>query len=119
MEAKSRWQDIFDNLTEYGFDVYSPSTKVGECKEPYIVVKNNGSNRYRNYSTDEDLYSIMCYVPASKYSNLEPMIQEVKKAMKALEPMIMPYGMQTPSFYDDSYKAHTVSIIYKNYKKML
>lgn len=46
-------------------------------------------------------------------------VQEVKKAMKALEPMILPYGSQTPSYYDDSVKAHMISIEYKNYKKKL
>ena len=43
----------------------------------------------------------------------------MKAAMKGLEPMIVPYGNQTPSYYDDSVKAHMVSIEYKNYKKML
>ena len=44
---------------------------------------------------------------------------KVKRIMKELEPMIVPYGMQTPSYYDDGYKAHMISIEYANYKKML
>lgn len=116
--ADSRWQDIFLHLKKAGFDVYSPSTKVGECTEEYIVVKNDGSSKHPTVSSDNDLYAVMCYVPKENYSRLEPMVQEVKKAMKGLEPMILPYGSQTPSYYDDSYKAHMISIEYKNYKKI-
>lgn len=114
----SRWQDIFNHLTSLGFDAYPPGIKVGECTSEYIVVKNDGSSRHGSFSTDVDLYSVMCYVPKDKYSTLEPLVQKVKKAMKDLEPMITPYGSQTPSYYDDSYKAHMISIEYKNYKKI-
>ena len=116
--AESRWQDIFLHLKKAGFVVYSPGTKVGECTEEYIVVKNDGSSKHPTVSSDNDLYAVMCYVPKESYSRLEPMVQEVKNAMKGLEPMILPYGSQTPSYYDDSYKAHMISIEYKNYKKI-
>lgn len=114
----SRWQDIFLNLKSQGFDVYSPGIKTGECVSEYVVVKNDGSSKHTSFSTDVDLYAVMCYVPKNKYSSLEPLVQRVKNAMKRLEPMIKPYGTQTPSYYDDSYKAHMVSIEYKNYKKL-
>ena len=114
----SRWQDIFSHLKREGFDVYSPGTKIGECVSEYLVVKNDGSSKHTNFSTDVDLYAILCYVPKESYSTLEPLVQEVKKSMKGLEPMIKPYGSQTPSYYDDSLKAHMISIEYKNYKKI-
>lgn len=116
---ESRWQDIFKHLKEKGFEVYSPGVKAGDCIRPYVVVKMDGSTKLSGYSTDDDYYSIMCYVPKQAYSRLEPMVQSVKKAMKELEPMILPYGTQTSSYYDDSFKAHMVSIEYKNHKKIL
>lgn len=116
--ADSRWQDIYLHLQKEGFDVYSPGTKTGQCLNEYIVVKNNGSSKLASFSTDSDLYTIMCYVPKDKYSSLEPFIQKVKKSMKGLEPMILPQGNQTPSYYDDGFKAHMISIGYKNYKKI-
>ena len=116
---ESRWQDIFLHLKKEGFDVYSPGMKTGECTSEYLVVKNDGSSKHASFSTDIDLYAVMCYVPKEKYSSLEPLIQKVKRSMKELEPMIKPYGSQTPSYYDDSYQAHMISIQYKNYKKML
>ena len=115
---ESRWQDIFLHLKNAGFDVYSPGVKVGECESEYLVIKNDGSSKHVSFSTDIDLYAVMCYVPKQKYSTLEPFVQKVKKSMKELEPMIKPYGSQTPSYYDDSVKAHMVSIEYKNYKKL-
>ncbi len=116
--AESRWQDVVRHLKAKKFDVYSPGVKVGECTECYIVVKNDGSSQMSNISTDEDLYAVMVYVPKMQYSKLESLVQRVKEAMKDLEPMILPYGQQTPSYYDDGVKAHTISIEYKNYKKL-
>lgn len=117
--ADSRWQDIFLHLKKAGFDVYPPGIKLGECTSEYIVVKNDGSSRHTGISTDDDFYAVMCYVPKMAYSSLEPFVQQVKKTMKELEPMILPYGLQTPSYYDDKIKAHMISIQYKNYKKIL
>lgn len=114
----SRWQDIYLHLKKKGFDVYSPGIKTGECASEYLVVKNDGSSKHASFSTDVDLYAVLCYVPKNCYSSLEPLVQKVKKAMNELEPMIKPYGTQTPSFYDDSVKAHMISIEYKNYKKL-
>lgn len=114
----SRWQDIFTHLKNKGYDVYAPGTKVGDCVSPYIIVKNDGSYKHVNFSTDRDMYAILCYVPKGQYSKLEPLVQRVKKDMKELEPMILPYGQQMPSYYDDTYKAHYISIEYENYKKI-
>lgn len=114
----SIWQDIYMHLTENCFDVYSPGTKLGECSKPYIVIKNNGGSKHDSFSTYVDLYSIMCYVPKSNYSYLEVFVNEVKRAMKGLMPLVKPTGQQSPSYYDDAYKAHMISIEYKNYKKM-
>ena len=116
--ADSRWQDIYLHLKNAGFEVYAPGVKVGECTSEYVVVKNDGSSKYVGLSTDVDLYSVLCYVPKLAYSTLEVLVQKVKESMKGLEPMILPYGMQSPSYYDDSFKAHMISIEYKNYKKL-
>ena len=60
----------------------------------------------------------MCYVPKDAYSELEPFVASVKQSMKKLMPMLKPNGIQTPSYYDDTYKAHMVSVSYTNYKKV-
>lgn len=115
--GESRWQDIYNCLNNAGFDAFSPGIKVGDCIAPYVVVKMDISTEHPSFSTNVDLYSVMCYVPKQSYSMLEPLVREVEDAMKMLEPMILPYGQKQPSFYDDTIKAHMVSIMYKNYKK--
>lgn len=115
---ESIWQDIYIHFKNKGFDVYPPGIKLGECTSNYIVIKNDGSSRRTDTPVDDDYYSIMCYVPKQKYSDLEVYVQNTKRVMAELEPLLLPAGNQTPSFYDDSVKAHMVSIEYKNYKVM-
>ena len=119
LAAESRWKDIFDCLKNAGFEVYSPGVKIGDCTKPYLVVKKEGSTRRIGISTNEDYYSVMVFTPQTVYSETEPTVQKVLKEMKKLEPMILPYGQQTPTYFDSSIKGYMTSIMYKNYKKML
>lgn len=116
--ADSRWADINDCLIKAGFEIHSPGTKVGECTSQYIVVKDDGSTKHLGVSTVDQLYAVMCYVPRMRYSDLEVMVRKVKAALRELEPMIVFNGNQTPSYYDDSVKAHMISIEYVNYRTM-
>ena len=111
------WQTIFRHLKKDGFEVYSPGTKQGECKSRYIVIKSGGGSGTQ-FSTTVSYYDIMLYVPKNKYSELDGFILEVKRSMKKLFPMLKPTGEETSSYYDDNYKAHMVSIVYSNYKKI-
>lgn len=117
--SDSRWQDIYLHLKNKGFEVYAPEQKTGDCTSPYLVIKNDGSYNHVNFSTDRDMYAIYCYVPKMRYSELEPLVQKVKAAMRELYPMIQYYGQQLPSYYDDTVKAHYIGIEYENYKKFL
>lgn len=114
----SRWADIFTHLSDKGFNVYSPGQHKGECLKPYVVVKNAGGNQFGGFSSTQQLYELLLYVPHDHYSSLEPFVGEVKGAMKELEPMIKPTHYETPSFLDDTVKGHMVSIQYVNYKKL-
>lgn len=114
---QSRWQDIFLHLKEKGIDAYSPSTKIGECQEPYVVILDDGEIEVLGFSSTQHFYTVLCYVPQNGYSNLEPYVLKVESAMKELQPMIMPSRMKTTSYYDDYIKAHMVSIQYHNYRK--
>lgn len=115
---ETRVQDIYMFLKNKGYEVYFPAQKVGECTNPYLVVKNNGGNKLDSFSSDADTYSIMVYVPQNRYSDLEVLVMKIKKEMKELRPMIIYNGITSSSFYDDGVKAHMISIDYKNYKKL-
>ena len=115
--ADTRWQDIFDKLQEKGIKVYSPEVKTGECTFPYVVVKNAGRVVSATISSSQDLYDLMCYVPGKQYSTLEGFVDSVEAAMDELFPMLRSNHFRTPSFYDDTVKAHMVSTQYVNWKK--
>lgn len=117
--AASRIQDIYLHLKEQGFEVYFPAQKVGECLSPYVVVKDATTSKYLEYSSTVTYYDIMCYIPKDHFSELEPFVGSVKVAMKGLVPMIKPTYSQTQSYYDDSVKAHMISVQYKNYRKIV
>ena len=114
----SRWQDLYLFLTSKGYDVYTPGQKEGECLSKYIVVKYAGSVKADMTSSRRDLYDLILYVPKASYSQLESFVQQVISDMKEVEPLFMPYdNQQDTSYFDDSVKAHFVSIVYMNYKK--
>lgn len=117
--AESRIQDIYLHLKNRGFETYFPAQKVGECLSPYVVVKDATTSKYMEYSSTITYYDILCYIPKDHFSELEPYVESVKEAMKGLFPMITPTYSQTQSFYDDSVKAHMISVQYKNYRKII
>lgn len=114
----SRWQDIYLHLKKEGFDVYSPGQHQGECTSPYVVVKDAGTTKFGDFSSNKALYDIMCYVPGEHFSQLEPFVQKLEIAMKKMQPMIRPVHYKTPSFYDDTVKGHMISVQYINYQKI-
>lgn len=113
----SQWQNIYKHLKSKGIDVYSPGQHQGECISPYTVVKDDGLSPLSNFSSSQALYDVMCYVPQDRFSELEPYVEQVKKAMEGLYPAIIPMYFQTSSFLDDTVKGHMVSIQYRNNRK--
>lgn len=116
--AEGRMQDIYLHLKNAGFEVYFPAQKVGECTSPYVVVKDATTSKYLDYSSTVTYYDLLCYIPKDHFSQLEPFVEEVKESMKRLVPMILPTYTQSQSYYDDSVKAHMISVLYKNYRKI-
>jgi len=114
----SRLKDIRVHLESKGHDVYFPGQHVGECKKPYIVIRDDGQSQFMQFSSHRRLYSIMVYVPLARYGELEPLADQVEREMKGLRPMIRSLNFRTPSFLDDTVKAHMVSAQYQNIQKM-
>lgn len=114
-EIKTMWERISDHLIENGVDVYAPATHKGECRKEYVVLKDDGASKYGTFSTAVHYYSVLCYVPRDRRTDLERLVNKCKEIMNNMSPMIMPTGLETPEFYDDSIKAHMISIQYRNY----
>jgi hypothetical protein len=115
--AFSRIADLREHLESKGYEVYYPAQKVGECKRPYVVVKDEGLTQFQQFSSDIRLYAIMCYVPAARFGDLELMVDKLKEDMKPIYPMYVSTRFETPSFYDDEVKAYMISVQYRNAKK--
>lgn len=114
MEERTVWEVVFDVLNKH-FETYPPASKRGECTKEYIVVKQDGASQYRQTSSEAHYYTLLLYVPQNKYARLERFKKEVKDVVaKELYPLLMPTGLETPAFYDDAYKAHMVSVQYRN-----
>lgn len=114
-DKKSIWQIIFDTLTSKGIDVFPPATKVGECKKPYVVLKQDGASKIKSYSSEYVYYRFMVYVPRNKYSELSKFENKIKGILdEELFPLIMPVGQTETDYYDDNYNAHMRAFLYRN-----
>ena len=109
---------IIDSLKADGFEVYPPAIKTGQCKRPYIVVKDNGSSKISDISSMYHYFLIMCYVPQDNYTDLPDYVKSVENSMKKLQPEIVSTNTISGSFYDTSVNAHMQSLQYSNVRKL-
>lgn len=112
---KTVWEMCADALKLHSIDVYPPAMHIGECKSPYVVLKADGASQIGSLSSQSAYYTFMLYVPKDRYTELERYKVIIKDIIATdLYPMMMPTGQETPDFYDDTVKAHMVSITYRN-----
>ncbi len=96
----------------------------------YIVIKTDGTITEPVVSSERPIYTVMCYVPQNNYSRLESFVEETKRKMKNVFPLVMYIGKknvfplvmyignETPSFYDEEIKAHMISFQYQGCRKL-
>ena len=115
METRNVWEIISDTLKENGWDVFPPGTKKGECKSKYIVLKQDGSSQVGSFSSQFDYYMFLLYVPSNEYSKLGTYEKQLKDLLASkLFPLLVPTGQKMTDYYDDNYKAHLRTILYRN-----
>ena len=110
----SQWKTLYSHLSTKGFSVYSPGQHTGECLSPYVVIKYSGKSPMGTFTSTRDLYELLCYVPKDRYSQLQEYKSSVQDAVRELYPLFVPTGYEITAYYDDSVKAHMVSIEYRN-----
>lgn len=111
------WDAIYQKLKSKNIDVYTPGQHQGDCISPYAVVRPSGTNQYLDYSTDVIYCDVLCYAPRDHFSQLEPLVIQVKNAIKELYPQVRDAHMELNGFIDDSNKSHMWSIQYLSYRK--
>mgnify|MGYP007124589896 CR=1 FL=1 len=110
---------VYDVLKKDGkTDVFFPSQHKGECLKEYIVIKADGAIEETTVSSERPIYTLLCYVPHDEYSRLETLVAETKQKMKKVFPLVMYIGNETPSFYDETVKAHMISFQYQALRKI-
>lgn len=115
-----RYKDILISLSNAGFDVYTPGTYKGECKKPYIVVLNAGTDEIYGISSTQTIYEILLYVPVNNRTYLDEFADNVKNVMRRdLWPMILPVNSELADYVDDEKKAHMRVLQYKNYRQII
>lgn len=115
-----RYKDILISLSNAGFDVYTPGTYKGECKKPYIVVLNAGTDEIYGISSTQTIYEILLYVPIKNRTSLDEFADNVKNVMRRdLWPMILPVNSELADYVDDEKKAHMRVLQYKNYRQII
>ena len=110
------WKITQKALIDAGIDTYPPAQKTGDCKDFYVVLKDDGASQIGSFSSERHFYTLLCYAPRKKYSQLLDFVERCKKVMAEapIYPMLMPTGTQTPSFFDDSFNAYMISVQYRN-----
>lgn len=112
------WETIQTALEGEGIKTYPPGAKTDECKSKYVVLKESGSARVGNFTSEYVYYDFMLYVPKNKYNTLDDFEKEVKDAInKTVYPTIIPMGSNDSDFYDDEIKAHMRSFMYRNVRR--
>lgn len=109
---------IYDTLKEAGFNVYAPGQHKGECISEYVVVQDAGNVNTTNMRVKTKTFNILCYVPSSKYFELERFKERITETLRELYPMIIETGNETSSYFDESVKGWTQSIEYENYRQI-
>lgn len=106
------WKDIYRHLKQEGFDVYSLGQHEGECKNPYLVLRDNGVTRRQSIEVPE--YEVLLYYPMDHYSEFSGYISGVKTAMNKLFPSLKLVEDEQPHYPDSEKRAYMTSLIYRN-----
>lgn len=118
MPEANRILDIYVHLEDSGIEVYLPGQHIGEVKTNYVVLKDEGTQQFREYTSTQSFVDLICYVPQNKYSELITFMDEVKEIMKDMYPMVKPTYNETPTFFDDVVKGWSISIEYMYFRKI-
>lgn len=109
---------IYDAIAVDGTEVYFAGQHEGDCTSPYVVIKSAGVAQVYGISSERPLYDILLYVPKNQYTKLEGLRAETKGKLKKLFPLVSYAGVETESYFDESNKAHMISLQYQGIRKL-
>lgn len=116
MSEENLWSRVQKTLIDNGIDTYPPAQKVGDCKDFYTVLKPSGATQKGTFSTEIHYYDLLCYAPRNKFVQLLDYVVRCKEVMakEPIFPALMPTGVETPPFFDDTNNSYMISVQYRN-----
>lgn len=105
-------------LKNDGLEPYPPGVQRGQCKKPYVVVKDDiqnpmaGSNK-----VGYKIIDLIIFYPKNRYSEIDDYKRKVKTSMNKLN-FIRKTGNETPVMIDEARNAYTTSIEYMIHKRI-
>lgn len=108
---------IYDYLTDKGYDVYSIGQYEGKCKEPYIVIREAGTTETLNNNIVNENVELIIFYPVGSYSKLGLFLVQLKKDMKNLSYLKRTFdGSSSAIVVDDTRRAYTTFLSYRKIK---
>lgn len=111
-------KQIYKFLKSKNIKVYMPAEHIGDCLEPYVVVRSGGVVELLSVSSERPVYTFMFYVPYRNYLQLEEFKEQVKEMLIELYPMIQYSGNETEAYYDDTNQSFMTSVEYYGIRKI-
>lgn len=106
------FKEIYDHLKVKELDPYFIGQHKGDCKSPYVVIKEGSSipSITSNY-LGRRIIDIILYVPSESFIEMDLYEKKIKTGLKDLK-YLRRTGSETPPVPDDGKKAYTKSIEY-------
>ncbi len=110
------FQNIYKQLKENGFNVYSVGQHNGLCEEPYIVIREGGDIPYSNLQITYSIIDIIVFYPIGRYSEVFGYVKSVREALKEIKELKCSDEV-TALVVDHEVKAYTCGVKYQIFKR--
>lgn len=110
-------ESVFDFLQSKYVNVYLPGTLVGEISENTTVVKLAEETQFKQFSSKQRYIEILCYIPKNTYHLIGDYSESIAEKLKSCV-FIRDAHTKTAPYFDESYNAWMVSMLYYNVRKI-
>jgi hypothetical protein len=107
---------VYEYLQDNNIDVYLVGQYKGECKSPYIVLKDDGITS-SNRRVGKGYIDILFFIPENKFTKIKDFRKQVVDLLKEFK-SIRYAGNETGIVTDNDKKALTFSIMYEKYMRL-
>lgn len=105
-------------LKAAGLTVYDSVEKVGECRAPYVVCYDNGTEVQPGTKGmfGRHLYEVMCLTPYAQVAALAALEKQVRGVLKSVQGLM--FSSSTGTGAEPNYKARAISLTYAEMERL-